>query len=576
MDMRSLQTRITFVFALLFLLFGAVLSYRIYVSSTALIAESVGLQARTIAEQAVKLVDSNQYMSIDPAKGPNDYYHQLRGQLNELRETNNLKYIYTMARTTDKSGAVQYIYIVDGAPPNGEQVSELGDVEENRYESLVTAFETGTAQVGEMSNDPEYGATVTAYVPIRGTQGELIGIMGADFDATAIFRVLQNHRIDLIVFFGAAMIVVLILILAFSKYLIRPLQQLSKQVQRVGEGDLTVELTLGMRRKDEVGELASVFNRVVAELREIIRRIADRSIDLNQVSSHLASGARHASDTTEEVTAVVKDAARTAEEQAERTADTLRAVEEVTIGMQRIAESSNTMNDMSQQTAGKARNGDRYIRQAREDMRELREVSSHSMELMENLVLRSREIGQISAVITGIAQQTNILALNAGIESARAGEAGKGFSVVAGEVRKLASQSVEAAERISELIEAVQLGTDQANTAMYAAMSKIEQSMLVVDHAGETFEFILSELEAYTDQVQDVSAVSEQVAAGSEEVNASMDEMKRLNERYAESYRSIAAAAEDQRLTTAELASLASTLSEMSERLNEMIQRFKV
>jgi methyl-accepting chemotaxis protein len=574
--MRSLQTRITIVFTLLFLLFGAVLSYRLYVSSTALITESVGLQARTIAEQAVKLIDSNQYMSIDPAKGPNDYYHQLRGQLNELRETNNLKYIYTMARTTDESGAAQYIYIVDGAPPNGEDVSELGDVEENSYESLVAAFETGTSQVGELSNDPEYGAIVTAYVPIRSAQGELIGVMGADFDATTIFQVLQKHRTDLIVFFGAAMIMVLILILAFSKYLIRPLQQLSKQVQRVGEGDLTIELTLGMRRKDEVGELASVFNRVIAELREIIRGIADRSTDLNQVSTHLASGAMHAADTTKEVTAVVKDAARTAEEQAERTTDTLRAVEEVTIGMQRIAESSNTMNELSQQTAGKARSGDLYIRQAREDMRELREVSSRSQELMENLVLRSQEIGQISAVITGIAQQTNILALNAGIESARAGEAGKGFSVVAGEVRKLASQSVEAAERISELIEAVQSGTDQANTAIGAAMSKMERSMLVVDQAGEAFELILSELESYADQVQDVSAVSEQVAAGSEEVNASMDEMKRLNERYAESYRSIAAAAEDQRLTTAELANLAGTLSEMSGRLNGMIQRFKV
>jgi methyl-accepting chemotaxis protein len=573
--MKSLQTKIILVFTLLFLLFGAVLGFRLYTSSASLIAESVGEQAKAVAQQAVKVIDLAQYATIDPGKEPNAYYHQLRQQLNDIRETNNLKYLYTMARVKD-GGKDQYIYIVDGAAPNEKDSSDLGEPEENEYEGLGLLFETGKAQVGEMDVDPEYGATVTAYVPIRSAQGELIGLMGADFDATSIHEVLKQHETDLIIYFSVAMVIVVLFILGFSMYLFRPLRRLTSEVRQVGKGNLTVDLSLGKKRKDEIGELASVFNQVIAELRSIIRGIADGSAVLHELSTQLDAGAQQASASTEKVANSVMSAAKAAEIQADRTTDTLRAVEEVASGMQRIAESSTEMNEASHQTSESARGGDRYIRQARADMHELRGVSLRSVELMEKLVESSREIGQITNVMTGIAQRTNILALNAGIESTRAGEAGKGFAVVAEEIRKLASQSMDASVRISELIEAVQLGTDQASSVMNEAMNKMEISLRVVDQAGEAFERILSNLENTVTQIEDVSAVSEEVAAGSEEVNASVDEMRRLNEQYAESYLTIAEAADNQRQTVAELAKLAGKLNSTTEKLHSMVQHFQV
>ncbi|MUT67752.1 methyl-accepting chemotaxis protein [Paenibacillus sp. NEAU-GSW1] len=567
----SLLARMFIFFSSLLLAGGAVLGITIYNSSSALVESSMGMQAKAVAENALSLIDLEDYSSLNANSGETEYYSKLREQLNSIREANGLKYLYTLSHS-DELG---YYYVVDGAPQDvaEDDFSPIGTVEDNAYPGMIKAFAEGSSQVGELSKD-EYGATITAYVPIVAKDGKLLGVIGADLDATAVYELMSSNRITMIWTALAIFLISLLLIYLLARYLTHPLKKLKTQVAKVGEGDMTVAVEL--KRGDEVGQLADAFRKLVADTREVIQGIRDSSDKLLTAAEGVSLNARSTAAESTSISGGIQEAAQGASAQVMRSSEVAAAMEEVTISMQHIAQSTSIVANVSQQTADNAVQGSAAIDAAVARMEAIQTSSSRVAAAAYSLENYSEQIGGIVSMMADIATQTNLLALNAGIEAARAGENGRGFAVVASEVRKLATQSQQSSQQVSELIEAIVRQTAELTETMSASTRDIESGMVTVKEAGQAFAIIRQGLEKINERLHDVSAASEQLSAGSEEVSASVEDMDSISRKFAERFEQIAHSSNTQLAAMNEVSASSESIRLMSGHLNTLIGRFKV
>ena len=189
--MKSIQTKVAVFFSIVILLVCLIISAISYNNSLNLVTSSLSVQAKKVIEKANATIDVTAYGMILKDNNENDYYNKLRSQLNEIKGNNNLKYLYTMERT--KTGdKYEYTYIVDGADIGDEDASNLGDVEEDISDEMVNTFETGETSVGKIDYTEEYGATVSTYIPIKSSSGDIIGILGSDLDVQETYDLLQR------------------------------------------------------------------------------------------------------------------------------------------------------------------------------------------------------------------------------------------------------------------------------------------------------------------------------------------------------------------------------------------------
>lgn len=560
---------------MLILLAGIVLGMTIYRSSTGLVERSLGAQAQLVAENAAKLVDVEAFAKLSVEEGETDYYFKLREQLNAMREMNGLKYVYTLAKS-ELDGKTVYYYVVDGAPLDVDPAdfSALGDPEENEYPGMVATFEEGVPQIGELTNDSEYGATITAYVPLKNEAGELLGIVGADFDATNVYALMDDNRKATLYVTSAIIAAGIVLVFLLASYLTRPLLKLTSQVARVREGDMTVEIRTS--RKDEIGHLAHTFDQLVTNTRTVIRSMRDNSERLLHTSEGVTNHARSTTEASRLIAASIQDASGGANIQVMRAADMTKAVEGMTHSMLRITESAAIVSDVAQETMDQTERGNELIIHAMAEMETIHETASSMLAATKHLTSRSGEIGEITNMMASIAKQTNLLALNAAIEASHAGENGRGFAVVAEEVRKLASQSQLSATQIGELISAILEQTAKLSSDMESNTKSVETGLHLVKDAGAAFRSIVSGLEQVNVQLQEVSAASEEVSAESEEVAASVEEMERISRVAAQHFEGIAANSGAQIVSMDEVSTSAERIREMSDELTSLNKRFIV
>jgi methyl-accepting chemotaxis protein len=571
----SLKLKMILVFSSLILITGLITSIIAYKSSNEVITDSVSKQALGIAERAVKVIDVEKYETITIEGGENDYYHELRAKLNEIREANGLVYLYTMKRVKGNDG-YKYYYMVDGMSPGSEDASSLGDLEDNikEYPKLVKSFESGKKQTGDLDYTEEYGALISSYVPIKNQSGEVIGIIGADFDATNIYESMNTNRDKLFLTTVVILLISTILIYLFTNSITKPLNNLSRDAEKIGHGDLSINVESD--RNDEIGLLSKSFNYMLNNLRDIIKSIDQNSNQLANNSTGLLKNANETSDMSSQISEKLVEIAENTNIQYRNSEESVKVIEEMAIGVNLIAKSSFNASELSSNTLEEIEDGNNKVNLLIEQMQAVSKSVNESASSLMVLQNHSKEIEDIIKIIREISSQTNLLALNAAIEAARAGEAGRGFSIVADEVRKLAEQSEKATGNIQQIIDKINTNTNSTVGKMEVVLSDVKKGMIEVEETGEVFKNILTSINGVNDQIQDVSSTSEQMSAAAEQISASAIQISKNSEQVAESITEISDITKEQDKLVHSITDSIQNLAKLSMDMKSQSDKFKL
>lgn len=266
----------------------------------------------------------------------------------------------------------------------------------------------------------------------------------------------------------------------------------------------------------------------LTEERRQKKEIEQQKTLIQQAATEADSIAHSVFASAENLADQIRGASAGAQEQSSLAGEVSRAMVEMTSSVADVAKNANTTALMSQETSGLAREGAEVVGKSVDMIREVHERSSELRTQMHELGEHAKGIGAIMGVITDIADQTNLLALNAAIEAARAGEAGRGFAVVADEVRKLAEKTMDATKQVGDNIRLIQQSTDRSIEGNDAAAKALDECREMVEESGHSLEAIVQKADEAAGQVQDIATAAEQQSAASEQVNESTEIVNRI------------------------------------------------
>lgn len=426
---------------------------------------------------------------------------------------------------------------------------------------------------GSISYDsPENGKKLKAVFETNPSTGwKIAGVLSNEEYAKASAPILNQTAFILVVFLVAASILIFI----WTSKITKPLELLAISAKRVSDGYLDEKVNIN--QNDEIGQLATNFNEMVGSLKGVVTEMMETSTQLAASSQQMTASTLQNSKAVEYVTELIEESANGSKAQAVATSESARTMEEMSSGIFKIAESANAIVDSSAKTSEDVQNGNQKVIVVTEQMEAIRQSVEESASIMEQLQKHSGQISEMSTAIVDIAEQTNLLSLNAAIEAARAGEQGRGFAVVANEVRKLADQSKQTADRIQEIIIQVTSLTQDASEVMKRKVhADVQKGIVVTTEAREAFTNIQASTQHIVEQIHDVSAITEQMSASAQEVSASMREIAQIAQGMAASSQSVTGASEEQLASMEEITSSSTALTQMAEGMRRSVERFKV
>ncbi|MGE7604390.1 methyl-accepting chemotaxis protein [Peribacillus sp. NPDC097675] len=359
-----------------------------------------------------------------------------------------------------------------------------------------------------------------------------------------------------------------------SQVISRPLKRVVNLVGDISKGDLTE--TSDIDTKDEVGALAKSMNEMVSNLRNMMQGAFHTSDQVVASSEEMTASAEQTSKATADISGAIQMIADGSVHSAASLEESSAELGEVSVSIQQMAESSNAIAKAGAQVAEQARLGGEFVDKTAQQIQTISHSVDKSGEAILSLDKRSQEIGEITKAITEIANQTNLLALNAAIEAARAGEHGKGFAVVADEVRKLAEQSQQSSTQIAELIQEIQEDMMKSNQSINQVKLDVKEGLGIVSKTEESFKVILDSIGESSDQIEEMAATAEQMSASAQEVLRNITSITTVARDSTAHSQNVAASTEEQLASMEEIASASNNLSKMASELQELLGAFKL
>ena len=424
--------------------------------------------------------------------------------------------------------------------------------------------------------------------------GQLVGLAGEVVSGIDQMRLNQENKMaaaeSAAVSMAIGFVIGAVILGAFIAFVIargisRPVSQMAQIAEDIATGD--IEHDVEHESKDEIGTLAASFRKLIEYMKELAyaaENIADNNLtvkvspkstkdvlgnsfqtminNLTGMIRQMADNARELVSAANEISSSSEQMARGAQDQNAQVSQVSTAVEEMTATILQSSKNAGEATDASRGASDTATSGGQIVSETIHGMQNIANVVRESAESIGKLAKSADQIGEIIGVIDDIADQTNLLALNAAIEAARAGEQGRGFAVVADEVRKLAERTGKATGEITEMIKGIQNETNDAVQSMESGIQEVDQGRDLADKAGNSLNEIVSMSQRVMDMIQQIATASEEQSSAAEQISKNVEHISTVTKETATGAEQSAAAAEE--------------LNRQAEGLQQMVGRFKL
>jgi len=371
-------------------------------------------------------------------------------------------------------------------------------------------------------------------------------LIGSGIYLDDVERIFWNHAIWLIGIITAITVLIGGVMMMVIRRISRSLNELESAMHQIqSSNDLSRRVTV--TAKDEIGQIGHSFNQMIQSFQEIIQQVITNSRGVMQAAGKLSESSQRV--------------AVSSQSQSDATTSMAAAVEEVTTSINHVADGSQETHNIAHKAGELAAQGGEVVHGAAAEMSKIADSVNQSSQFIQRLGEHSNQISAIVNVIKEIADQTNLLALNAAIEAARAGEQGRGFAVVADEVRKLAERTARSTEEITAMIGSIQSGTNHAVASMQEGSARVTEGVAMATRAGDSMGQIRDGANQVISAVGDISSALREQSAASNQVAQNVERIARMTE--------------ENSVAANEIAGEAQQLESLAGALESAVSRFK-
>ncbi|WP_268541754.1 methyl-accepting chemotaxis protein [Candidatus Nitrosotenuis cloacae] len=360
-----------------------------------------------------------------------------------------------------------------------------------------------------------------------------------------------------------------------SRSITKPIVRATDIATKISQGDLAVVVEKS-KSNDEIGRLLAAEEQMAANLKSMISEVNMAAQSVSANAQQIAASGNELNSSIQQIASTVDQVSRGSESQAQGLAKSRQIVEELSDTMGELATDAVESVEMTNRVGSLSAKGSESAKEAGQRMNNIIKVTNESAQKVRGLAQKTNEITTVLDVIKQIADQTNLLALNAAIEAARAGEAGRGFAVVADEVRRLAESSAKSSEEIDTKLKQIQDDAQVVVEDIEISANEVNQGKMVIDSSLRSLDEIAAQIQSMSSNVKKLSDSAQNEVSKVKAVSANTSEIAAVAEQNASATEETSAAIEQQTAQTQEIATASNQMSELADQLQKIISKFKI